>query len=58
MFRGNAHVKLSSGSKEKYDVFYKHFHNQGHLGLEHFNILLIDWVKGERELRGKEGQWM
>ena len=56
--RVNAHVNLSSGNKEKDDVLYRHFHSQGHFGLEHMSIQLIDWVKGERELRDKEGQWI
>ena len=56
--RVNAHVNLSSGSKEKDDVLYRHFHSKGHFGLEHMSIQLIDWVKGERELRDKEGQWI
>ena len=56
--RVNAHVSLSSGNKEKDDARYRHFHSQGHFGLEHMSIQLIDWVKGERELRDKEGQWI
>ena len=56
--RVNAHVNLSSENKKKDDVLYQHFHSQGHLGLEHMSIQLIDWVKGERELRDKEGQWI
>ena len=55
--RVNAHVNLSSENKKKDDVLYQHFHSQGHLGLEHMSVQLIDWVKGERELRDKEGQW-
>ena len=56
--RVNAHVNQSSESKRKDDVLYQHFHSQGHLGLEHMSVQLIDWVKGERELRDKEGQWI
>ena len=54
----NAHVNLSSENKKKDDVLYQHFHSHGHLGLEHMTVQLIDWVKGERELRDKEGQWI
>ena len=55
--RVNAHVnfRLSTENK-KDDVLFQHFHSQGHLGLEHMSIQLIDSVKGERELRHKEGQ--
>ena len=56
--RVNAHVNPSSENKKEDDVLYQHFHSQGHLGLEHMSIQLIDWVKGERELRDKEGQWI
>ena len=56
--RVNAHVNLSSENNKKEDVLYQHFHSQGHLGLEHMSIQLIDWVKGEREVRDKEGQWI
>ena len=52
------HVNLPSENKKKDDVPYQHFHSQGHLGLEHIGIQLIDWVKGESELRNKEGQWI
>ena len=52
------HVNLSSGNKEKDDALYRHFHSHRHFGLEHMSIQLIDWVKGERELRDKEGQWI
>ena len=56
--RVNAHVNLSSRNKEKDEVLYRHFHSQGHFGLEHMSIQLIDWVKGDRELRDKQGQWI
>ena len=36
----------------------KHIHSEGRYGLEDMSIQLIDWVKGERELREKEGQWI
>ena len=56
--RVNAHVNLSSENKKKDNVLYQHFHSQEHLGLEHISVQLIDWVKRERELRDKEGQWI
>ena len=39
-------------------MLYQHFHGEGHLGLEDLSVQLIDWVKGEKELREKEGQWI
>ena len=44
--------------RRKDNVLYQHFHSQGHSGLEHMSVQLIDRVKGERELRDKEGQWI
>ena len=29
-----------------------------HTYMEHMSVQLIDWVKGERELHDKEGQWI
>ena len=54
----NAHVNLTLEQKKKDDLLYQHFHGEGHLGLEDMSEQLIDWVKGEKELREKEEQWI
>ena len=35
-----------------------HFNSDGHRGLEEMEIQLIDHVKGEKELRERENQWI
>ena len=50
--RVNARVNLTLD-----DLLSQHFHGEGHLGLEDMSVQLIDWVKGEKELREKE-QWI
>ena len=42
--------------KQRDDLLYRHCN--GHSGLADMSLQIIDWVKGERELRDKEGQWI
>ena len=56
--RVNAHVNFSLNQKEKDDLIYRHFNSDGHRGLEEMEIQLIDHVKGEKELRERENQWI
>ena len=44
--------------KQRDDLLYRHFNSDGHSGLADMSLQIIDWVKGERELRDKEGQWL
>ena len=38
-------------------MLYRHFWTEGHSGLRDLKVQLIDRVKGEDQLRDKEGQW-
>ena len=56
--RVNAHGNLNEDQRGKDELIYRHFNSDGHRGLEDMTIQLIDRVKGENELREKEGQWI
>ena len=56
--RLNSHVKLGMDQKQRDDLLYHHFNSDGHSGLADMSLQIIDWVKGEKELRDKEGQWI
>ena len=46
---------LTKSQKEKDELVYRHLNSVGHRGLEEMSIQLIGCVKGEKELREKEG---
>ena len=54
--RVNAHGNLNGHQRGRDELIYQHFNSNGHRGLEDMTIQLIDRVKGEKELREKEGQ--
>ena len=39
------------------DLIYKQFCSNGHHGIRDVEVMLIDRVNDERELRDEEGQW-
>ena len=41
-----------------YIYIHRHFNSDGHRGLEEMEIQLIDHVKGEKQLRERENQWI
>ena len=52
------HANLNVEQSKTDDLLYQHFYKEGHKGLEDMRVQIIDWVKGEKELREKEGQWI
>ena len=48
---------MSAANKDKDDTIYKHFHSDGHHGLQDVKIYLIDKVNVKEDLIAKEGQW-
>jgi len=48
---------MSATNKDKDDAIYKHFHSDGHHGLQDVNLNLIDKVNAKEDLIAKEGQW-
>ena len=48
---------MSAANKDKDDIIYKHFHSDGHHGLQDVQIHLIDRVNAKEDLIAKEGQW-
>ena len=55
--RLQAHSKMSAANKDKDDTIYKHFHSDGHHGIQDVQIHLIDKVNAKEDLIAKEGQW-
>ena len=55
--RVNFHTKASDSNKDKDDLIYKHFYSKGHHCVSDIEVMLIDRVFGEEQLRDKEGQW-
>lgn len=55
--RLRAHSKMSAANKDRDDTIYKHFHSDGHHGLQDVEIHLIDKVNSKEDLIAKEGQW-
>jgi len=47
---------MSAANKDKDDTIYKHFHSDGHRGLQHVKVHLID-EGNAKDLIAKEGQW-
>ena len=54
--RVNADGNLNEDQRGKNELIYQHFNSDGHRGLDNMTIQLIDCVKGENELREREGQ--
>ena len=48
---------MSAVNKDKDDTIYKHFHSDGHHGLQDVQIHLIDRVNAKEDLIAKEGPW-
>ena len=48
---------MSTANKDKDDTIYKHFHSDGHHGLQDVKIHLMDKVNAKEDLIAKEGQW-
>ena len=57
--RVNRHERLNEAERKKNDLLYKHFWSEGHRGLRDLSVQLIaiDRVNSEEELRDKESQW-
>ena len=47
---------MSAANKDKDDTLYKHFHSDGHHGLQDVQIHLNDRVNAKEDLITKEGQ--
>ena len=53
----NFHSKASDSAMDKNDLIYKHFSSEGHHGVSDIEVMLLDRVFVEEQLRDKEGQW-
>ena len=55
--RINFNTRASESYKDGDDLIYKHFCSEGNPGVSDIEVMLIDRVFGEEQLRDKEDQW-